>query len=92
EETLPLEPIEGGGGRIKETLPLEPLDDDGYAIYWNPGGQLPAELATASNATATASNATPSRAKMGKDTANGLSPAKPVKTLAKAIERTKELM
>ncbi|HBE87219.1 MAG TPA: hypothetical protein DDW53_20550 [Lachnoclostridium sp.] len=29
---------------------------------------------------------------MGNDTANGLSPAKPVKTLAKAIERAKELM
>ncbi|WP_312432219.1 hypothetical protein [Lacrimispora sp.] len=92
EETLPLEPMEGGGGRIKETLPLEPLEDDGYAIYWNPGGQLPAELATASNAAATPSNATPSRAKMGKDSANGLSPAKPVKTLKKAIERAKELM
>ncbi|EXG85977.1 hypothetical protein K413DRAFT_2789 [Clostridium sp. ASBs410] len=92
EETLPLEPIEGGGGRIKETLPLEPLEDDGYAIYWNPGGQLPAELATPSNAAATVSNATPSRAKMGKDSANGLSPAKPVKTLKKAIERAKDLM
>ena len=92
EETLPLEPIEGGGGRIKETLPLEPLEDDGYAIYWNPGGQLPEELATASNAAATVSNATPSRAKMGKDSANGLSPAKPVKTLKKAIERAKDLM
>ena len=91
EETLPLEPIEGGGGRIKETLPLEPLDD-GYAIYWNPGGQLPAELATASNATATASIATRSMAKMGKDSANGLSPAKPVKTLKKALERAKDLM
>ena len=92
EETLPLEPIEGGGGRIKETLPLEPLDDNGYAIYWNPGGQLPEELATASNATATASKATPTMAKMGKDSANGLSPAKPVKTLKKAIERAKDLM
>ncbi|WP_313186127.1 hypothetical protein [Lacrimispora sp.] len=92
EETLPLEPIEGGGGRIKETLPLEPLEDDGHAIYWNPGGQLPAELATASNAAATVSNATPSRAKMGKDSANGLSPTKPVKTLKKAIERAKDLM
>jgi hypothetical protein len=92
EETLPLEPIEGGGGRIKETLPLEPLEDDGYAIYWNPGGQLPAELATPSNAAATVSNATPTRAKMGKDSANGLSPAKPVKTLKKAIERAKDLM
>jgi hypothetical protein len=96
EETLPLEPIEGGADRIKETLPLEPLDDAAYAIYWNPGGQLPAELATASNATATASNATSSnatssRARMGRDTANGLSPAKPVKTLAKAIERAEEL-
>ncbi|WP_313584763.1 hypothetical protein, partial [Lacrimispora sp.] len=92
EETLPLEPIEGEGGRIKETLPLEPLDDNGYAIYWNPGGQLPEELASASNATATASKATPSRAKMGKDSASGLSPAKPVKTLKKAIERAENLM
>ncbi|HBG13377.1 MAG TPA: hypothetical protein DDX68_20055, partial [Clostridium sp.] len=28
----------------------------------------------------------------GRDTANGLSPAKPVKTLAKALERAKKLM
>ena len=92
KETLPLQPVEDGTDRIKETLPLEPLDDAAYAIYWNPGGQLPAELATVSNATTTASNATPSRARNGKDTADGLSPAKPVKTLAKAIERAKELM
>lgn len=96
EETLPLESIESAGGRIKETLPLEPLDDDAYAIYWNPGGQLPAESATESNAIATASNATASKAastgaRIGRDTANGLSPVRPVKTLAKAIERAEEL-
>ena len=97
KETLPLEPIEDGADRIKETLPLEPLpleplDDAAFAIYWNPGGQVPAELATVSNAIETGSNATPSRARKGRDTADGLSPAKPVKTLAKAIERAKELV
>ena len=102
EETLPLEPIETLVERIEETLPLESLDEDVYAIYWNPGGQLPAELASASNAKATASHATAShataskatasRSKAGRDTANGLSPERPVKTLAKAVKRAEELM
>jgi hypothetical protein len=95
KETLPLEPINGGNSgvdRINKTLSLEPLEDDGYAIYWNPGGQLPVELATPSDATATASDATLTKARMGRDTASGLSPARPVKTLAKAIERAEKLM
>lgn len=95
KETLPLEPIKGGNSgveRINKTLSLEPLEDDGYAIYWNPGGQLPVELATPSDATATASDATLTKAKAGRDTASGLSPARPVKTLAKAIERAEKLM
>ncbi len=133
KETLPLEPVEDGTDRIKETLPLEviktgidhikktlqlePLEEDGYAIYWNPGDQLPIELATASKASSTAisntsltatskasskvsstasdatsSNAVSSMPPKGRDTANGLSPAKPVKTLAKALERAKKLM
>ena len=92
KETLPLEPMEYGTDRIKKTLPLEPLDEDTYAIYWNPGGQLPAELATPSDATATASDASSTKARRGKDSANGLSPARPVKTLEKAIERAKKLM
>jgi hypothetical protein len=99
KETLPLEPITGGNGGadlINKTLSLEPLEDEGYAIYWNPGGQLPVDLATPSNATAnatsTASDATSAKASAGRDTASGLSPAKPVKTLAKAIERAKKLI
>ena len=95
KETLPLEPIKGGNSgvdRINKTLSLEPLEDDGYAIYWNPGGQLPVELATPSEATATASDATLTKARAGRDTASGLSPARPVKTLAKAIERAEKLM
>ena len=99
KETLPLEPItggNGGAGRIDKTLLLEAMDDEGYAIYWNPGGQLPVDLATPSNATvnatATESDAASTKAKAGRDTASGLSPAKPVKTLAKAIERAKKLI
>ncbi|KEZ87634.1 right-handed parallel beta-helix repeat-containing protein [Lacrimispora celerecrescens] len=95
KETLPLEPIKGGNSgvdRINKTLLLEPLEDDTYAIYWNPGGQLPAELATPSDATATASDASATKARMGKDSASGLSPARPVKTLEKAVERAKKLM
>ncbi len=98
QETLPLEPIPGGAG-MKKTLPLEPFDEEGYAIYWNPGGQLPAELATpsdakatAADAKATASDADSARVRAGRDTASGLSPARPVKTLEKAIERAKKLM
>lgn len=50
------------GERIQETLPLEPLEDktplDGVtAIYWNPGGSLPAELSANPDA---AAEATPS--------------------------------
>lgn len=99
KETLPLEPIEGGTGGadfINKILPLEPLEEEGYAIYWNPGSQLPVEFATPSTATVTASGSTASKAstkaRAGRDTASGLSPAKPVKTLAKAIERAEKLM
>ena len=95
KETLPLEPIDGGNSgvdRINKTLSLEPLADDTYAIYWNPGGQLPAELATSSDATATASDASSTKARKGKDSASGLSPSRPVKTLEKAVERAKKLM
>lgn len=108
-ELLPLEVIEDTEDetpRIEETLELEPLKDntsDEGIIYWNPGGVLPEELATASNAkseasdpqTATASNArtaTASNAKKGNDDADGKSPSTPVRTLAKAIERAEELM
>ncbi len=95
KETLPLEPINGGNSgvdRINKTLSLEPLEDDVYAIYWNPGGQLPVELATSSDATATASDAALTKARAGRDTASGLSPSRPVKTLAKALERAEKLM
>ena len=108
-ETLPLEAIPGAEDetlRIEETLALEPLKqsalDEGI-IYWNPGGVLPADLATAANAqavtvdtqTATASNArkaTASNAKKGRDNADGRTPLTSVKTLATAIERAEELM
>ncbi|WP_313187186.1 hypothetical protein [Lacrimispora sp.] len=95
KETLPLEPVEGGKGgadRINKTLLLETLEEDGYVIYWNPGGQLPVELATPSDAAATSSDAASTKARAGRDTASGLSPARPVKTLAKAIERAEKLM
>ena len=89
EELLPPEPIE----RIEETLPLETMETEQaeMVIYWNPGGVLPENLMTASNAReATASNAqraTASNAKRGSDNADGLSPSTPVKTLEAALER-----
>ncbi len=95
KETLPLEPIEGGKGgadHINKILLLEPLEEEGYVIYWDPGGQLPVELATLSDAAATSSDAASTKARAGRDTASGQSPARPVKTLAKAIERAEKLM
>ena len=77
--------------RIEETMALEPIKNDTIdegIIYWNPGGVLPENLATASNAQV----ATVSNAKKGNDHADGLTPSTPVKTLAKALERAEELM
>ena len=97
EETLPLETIEAEieseeeNLRIKETLPLQPLEEgtwkDEMVIYWNPGGVLPDNLATASDAQKATATASASSAKRGRDSADGLSPSTPVKTLAAALER-----
>ena len=82
-----------------ETVKPDSTDGDTYIIYWNPGGRLPADLATASDAKpiatvsdATRSDATSSNARRGDDSADGRSPATPVKTLSKAIERAEELV
>lgn len=100
EETLPLEPTEETGERIEETLPLEPLKtaESNLAIYWNPGGTLPADLlASASDAadnsdvpTATASNAV-AKAAAGSDRADGRTPAHPVKSLETAMNLADQL-
>lgn len=99
DETISLEELENDDSKIRETLALEPLKTqtlDEAIIYWNPGGVLPEDLATASNAqTATDSNAqtaTASNAQKGNDSADGLTPSTPVKTLAKALARAEELM
>ena len=107
EETLPLETIETEteveieseeeNSRIKETLPLQPLEGgtwkDEMVIYWNPGGVLPDNLATASDAQKATDTvkATASSAKRGSDTADGLTPSTPVKTLAAALERAQTM-
>lgn len=108
EETLPLEPVETESGtedteqeteHIQETLPLEPLEGnaslDGItAVYWNPGGSLPADLlATASNAeTATSSNMTEGAVASGNDRADGFSPQRPVKSLETALKQVDRLV
>ena len=106
EETLPLETIETeenegdeDSNRIEETLPLEPIEenkwDEETVIYWNPGGVLPENLATASNAHEGPAygdqKATSSNAKRGSDRADGLSPSTPVKTLEAALERAEAM-
>ena len=61
DEILPLETIETevnegdeDSNRIEETMPLQPIEEnkrnEEAVIYWNPGGVLPENLATASNA------------------------------------------
>ncbi len=89
EETLPLQELEDSDNeRIEVTLPLQPLvRDEDLVIYWNPGGKLPAETASPSNAL----KASASNAKQGNDQADGKSPDRPVKTLAAALERVEEL-
>ncbi len=111
----PMEDTEGSAGekKVTVTLPLEFVETAVAsaseaeqesalrqgAIYWNPGGSLPAELlASASEAyeqTATFSNsltaATVSNAAKGNDRSDGLSPERPVKSLETALLRADEL-
>ena len=119
-EAVELEPMEEPE-KVSETLPLETIEPTepseaeeqqspstfqrGGAIYWNPGGILPAEiLASASNATASnalkedstylfdsESLATDSNAAEGDDRADGLSPERPVRSLETALIRADEL-
>lgn len=90
---LPLQPIEHSE-----------WDEDPY-IYWNPGNEITVELeavdsATSSNvavrnlSAATPSTATPSDAQEmaeGKDSADGLLPSRPVKSLSAAVRKAKKL-
>jgi len=111
----PMEDTEGSAGekKVTVTLPLEFVETAVAsaseaeqesalrqgAIYWNPGGSLPAELlASASDAyeqTATFSNsltaATVSNAAKGNDRSDGLNPERPVKSLETALIRADEL-
>lgn len=85
--------------RIKETLPLETMIPSEGIIYWNPGGMVPELAATSSDAvqTATPSNARRKKSRLsnaaaGKDSASGLTPSHPVKTLSAALKRADKLM
>lgn len=93
--------------RIEVTLPLQPIeelewDGDPY-IYWNPGNHVQIDLdemdwiASPSNLAAWWAydeDATPSNANWmseGKDSADGLLPTQPVKSLSTAIRKAKRL-
>lgn len=100
EETLPLEPTEPAENeRIEETLPLEPVEEDlEPVIYWNPGNEVVLQISDTITAT-------PSEGRkaslselgsgvisaIGKDSANGLSPEHPVRTLNAAIRKAEKL-
>lgn len=100
EENLPLDPIAAADEeRIEETLPLEPVEEDEEPIiYWNPGNEVLVQKEDAITATPSGVRAASASeigedqvAVVGKDSADGLSPEHPVRTLNAAIRKAEKL-